>query len=140
MADQKTKCVIVVDEALPIGIIANTTAILGITLGRQVPECVGEDAQDASGQVHKGIIAIPVPILKGNIEILKTLREKLYTQDFSDMIVVDFSDVAQGCNIYDEYMLKAKTTKEADHTYLGIAIYGNKKKINKLTGSMPLLR
>lgn len=140
MANQETKCVIVVDETLPVGIIANTTAILGITLGKQVPECVGQDVQDASGQIHKGIITMPVPILKGNIEILKTLREKLYTHDFSDMIVVDFSDVAQGCNIYDEYILKANSTKEADHTYFGIAIYGNKKKINKLTGSMPLLR
>lgn len=140
MKDKETKCVIVVDEALPVGIIANTTAILGITIGKQVPECVGQDVQDASGQVHRGIIAIPVPILKGNIEILKTLREKLYTQDFSDMIVVDFSDVAQRCNIYDEYIIKANATKEVDHTYFGIAIYGNKKKINKLTGSMPLLR
>lgn len=140
MADKEIKCVIVVDGALPVGILANTTAILGITLGRQVPDCVGQDVHDASGRVHRGIITLPVPILKGNIEILKTLREKLYTNDFSDMVVVDFSDVAQGCNIYDEYMCKAKSTKEADHTYLGIAIYGNKKKINKLTGSMPLLR
>lgn len=140
MTVNDTKCVIVVDESLPIGILANTTAILGITLGRQVPECVGQDVQDASGQVHKGIITIPVPILKGNIEILKSLRKKLYTNDFNDMVVVDFSDVAQCCNIYDEYMLKANSTEETDHTYLGIAIYGNKKKINKLTGSMPLLR
>lgn len=140
MTDQETKCVIIVDEALPAGILANTTAILGITLGRQVPQCVGQDVQDASGQVHKGIVTIPVPILKGNKEILKALREKLYTPDFSNMVIVDFSDVAQCCNIYDEYILKAKSTKEVDHTYLGIAIYGDKKKINKLTGSMPLLR
>ena len=140
MVDQETKCVIIADEALPAGILANTTAILGITLGRQVPECVGQDVLDASGQAHKGIITIPVPILKSNKEILRTLREKLYTPDFSDLVVVDFSNVAQGCNNYDEYMHKAESTKEIDHTYLGLAIYGNKKKVNKLTGSMPLLR
>lgn len=140
MTVQDTKCVIIVDEALPAGILANTTAILGITLGREVPGCVGPDVLDASGQVHRGIVTIPVPVLRGDKEILKTLREKLYAPEFSDTIVVDFSDVAQGCNIYDQYMLKSKATKESDHTYLGIAIYGNKKKINKLTGSMPLLR
>ena len=140
MADQETKCVIIADEALLAGMLANTTAILGITLGKQVPEFVGQDVLDASGQVHQGITTIPVPILKGNKELLRALREKLYTSDFSDMIVVDFSDVAQCCNSYDEYMHQAASTKEIDHTYLGIAIYGNKKKLNKLTGNIPLLR
>ena len=31
---QNEKCVIVVDEELPLGIIANTAVILGITLGK----------------------------------------------------------------------------------------------------------
>lgn len=56
----------VIDSELPIGIIANTSAILGITLGKHIPE--------------------------------------------------------------------------QEHNYFGIAIYGNKKKVNKLTGFMPLLR
>lgn len=44
-----------------------------------------------------------MPILKGNKEILRELKEKLYTSDFDDVIVADFSDVAQGCNIYKRY-------------------------------------
>jgi len=138
--EQGTKCVIVIDEDLPLGIIANTAAILGITLGKHVPEIVGLDATDASGQKHLGITKIPVPILKGNKEILRELRTRLYTSDFDDIIVVDFSDVAQGCNVYDEYLEKVSTILEVEHTYLGIGIFGNKKKVNKLTGSMPLLR
>ncbi|GLC78644.1 hypothetical protein LBYZC6_07580 [Lacrimispora brassicae] len=31
-------------------------------------------------------------------------------------------------------------TMEGDHNYFGIAIYGSKKKVNKLTGFMALLR
>lgn len=91
-------------------------------------------------QSHLGIVTIPVPILKGNRENLRELREKLYTSYYDDMIVVDFSDVAQSCNIYSEYLQKASTISEADYTYFGLAICGNKKKVNKLTGSMPLLR
>ena len=34
----------------------------------------------------------------------------------------------------------AAETNEENYTYYGICIYGNKKKVNKLTGSMPLLR
>lgn len=138
--EKDTKCVIVINEKLPLGVIANTSAILGVSLGKNIPEFVGEDAADASGKCHLGIITIPIPILKGNEEILRELREELYTEYYEDMTVVDFSDVAQSCNIYSEYLEKAAITPEIDHNYFGIAICGNKKKVNKLTGSMPLLR
>lgn len=140
MKEKDTKCVIVINENLPLGIIANTASILSSTLGKYVPELVGEDVVDASGKNHLGIITIPVPILKGNKEILRELRKKLYTSDFEDMIVVDFSDVAQSCNVYSQYIQKAASTLEEEHTYFGLTICGNKKKVNKLTGSMPLLR
>lgn len=140
ITEQDTKCVMIIDENLPLGILANTAAILGITLGKHAPELVGKDATDASGQSHLGIITIPVPILKGNKEILRELREKLYTSGYDDIIVADFSDVAQSCNIYSEYLQKASTILETEHIYFGLAIYGNKKKVNKLTGSIPLLR
>jgi hypothetical protein len=48
--------------------------------------------------------------------------------------------VAQSCNIYSEYVSKAVSVPEQEHTYFGIAIYGSKKKVNKLTGFMPLLK
>lgn len=140
MDEQNMKCVIIIDENLPLGVIANTAAILGITLGKNIPSIVGENVHDASNNNHLGIIKIPVPILKGSRELLKKLREKLYTHNFEDIIVVDFSDIAQSCNVYSEYVEKASKISEEEHNYFGIAIYGNKKKINSLTGSMPLLR
>ena len=134
------KCVMVIDEHLPLGIIANTTAIMGITLGKKMPEVVGADVTDKTGKEHLGIIEFPVPILKGNAESIKTIRERLYEPDFSDLTVVDFSDLAQGCKTYDEFTEKMKEVSEIDLNYFGIAICGPKKKVNKLTGSMPLLR
>ena len=53
-----------VDEALSLGIIANTTAILGTTLGKRLPDIVGLDVADKDGNAHLGIVKIPVPILK----------------------------------------------------------------------------
>lgn len=44
--DWKKKCVMVIDESLPLGIIANTAAIMGITLGKKMPEVVGDDVTD----------------------------------------------------------------------------------------------
>lgn len=137
---QNEKCVMVIDERLPLGIIANTAAIMGITLGKKMPEVVGADVTDKTGREHLGIIAFPVPILKGNAESLKTIREKLYEPEFSDLTVVDFSDLAQSCKTYDEFIGKMKNAAEVDLNYFGIAICGAKKKVNKLTGSMALLR
>lgn len=140
MSQEETKCVIIVDESLPIGTLANTAAILGVSLGRLAPEAVGPDVEDASGRSHAGITTLPLPVLKGTRELLRALREKLYTPDFCDLTAVDFSDVAQSCHVYNDYIQKAKSTQEEEYTYLGIALFGSKKKVNRLTGSLPLLR
>ena len=134
------KCVMIIDENLPLGIAANTAAILGITLGKEMPQVVGEDVTDKTGNEHLGIIEFPVPVLKGNTESIREIRERLYEPDFSDLTVVDFSDLAQSCKTYDEFTEKMKKVSETDLNYFGIAICGSKKKINQLTGSMPLLR
>jgi len=140
MSDCNMKCVMIIDSELSIGVIANTSAILGVTLGKHIPEKVGNNVVDATDKTHLGIITIPITMLKGNKDILKDLRERLYDLEFSDLVVVDFSDVAQSCNVYSEYITKAAGVTAQEHTYLGVAIYGEKKKVNKLTGSMPLLR
>ena len=137
---QNEKCVMVIDEHLPLGLIANTAAIMGITLGKKMPEVVGADVSDQSGNTHLGIIEFPVPILKGSPEIIKEIREKLYQPEFQDLTVVDFSDLAQGCKTYEEFIEKMGQVPESSLQYFGIAVCGPKKKVNKLTGSMPLLR
>ena len=139
MDHQNEKCVMVIDEELPTGIIANTAGIMGITLGKKLPETVGPDVSDRNGRSHLGIIAIPVPILKASKEKLKELRLKLYEPSFSELTVVDFSNVAQSCNDYDEFTSKAAQTDGDSFQYFGVGICGAKKLVNKLTGNLPLL-
>jgi hypothetical protein len=134
------KLVLLLNENLPSGVMANTAAILGISLGRRFPEAVGEDVTDGSGFSHEGIVKIPVPVLKGSEEKLKELRGMLYREDYDDLTVVDFSDVARGCRTYGEYVEKSASTEESCYVYLGLAICGDAKKVNSLTGAMPLLR
>lgn len=134
------KCVIVADGSLPPGLIANTAAILGITLGKNLPEAVGPDVTDGSGVLHPGIIAFPVPVLRGDRESLRALREKLRTPPFSGLFAADFSDLAQGCKTYGEFQERIAAAPEDSLRYLGIAVCGEKKLVNRLTGSLPLLR
>ena len=137
---QNKKCIMVIDKSLPPGIIANTAAIMGITLGKRMPEVVGTDVTDQDGNEHSGIIEFPVPILQGSPEVIRQIREKLYQPDFQELTVVDFSDLAQGCKTYGEFIEKMGHVPESALRYLGIAVCGPKKKVNKLTGSMALLR
>ena len=134
---QNQKCVMVMDEDLPLGVIANTAGIMGITLGKHMPETVGPDVRDKSGREHLGIIEFPVPILKADKEKIRSIREQLYQPCYSDLMVVDFSDVAQGCRTYDEFIDKAAQAEEKEFQYLGIGICGSKKLVNKLTGNLP---
>lgn len=140
MGIENMKCVMIINEELPLGIIANTSGILGVTLGKYIDEVIGEDVTDKSGKKHLGIIQIPMPILKANDQKLKEIRHQLYEDKFSELVVVDFSDVAQSCHVYDQFIEKMKCNEESELIYFGVAIYGNKKLVNKLAGSLPLLR
>ena len=86
MEHSNEKCVMVINAELPLGLIANTAGILGVTLGKLAPQIVGEDVVDQSGNSHLGVVAIPVPILSVSKEKLKTIREQLYQPEFSSLI------------------------------------------------------
>lgn len=140
MDNQNLRCVMVIDEALPLGIITNTAAVMGVTIGTHFPQMVGENVADKTGNEHLGITTVPIPVLKGTKSSIQELRTKLYQDDFSDLQVVDFSNIAQGCKTYPDYIGKMASVLQEEILYLGLAICGNEKKVNKLTGSMPLLR
>lgn len=140
MSFENEKCVMVLDENLPLGIIANTASLLSMSLGKIYPQYIGKDVKDEDDYIHIGINQFPVSILKGNQSLIKELREKLYQEEFSSVMTIDFSKTAQSCKTYDEYISKMKNIKNHELEYLGIALCGPKKKVNKLTGSLPLLR
>lgn len=133
------KCVMIIDEELPIGLIANTAAVLGATLGKINNRIIGNDVCDLDNKIHPGIVNIPIPILKANSQIIREVLDK--TNNYLDEIsVIDFCDLAQSCKDYEDYTSKMKLTSEKTLNYSGICLYGNKKRINKLTGNLPLLR
>lgn len=140
MPTNELKCVMVVDETMRLGLIANSTAVMGVTIGKLFPEVVGQEVIDQTGYRHQGIIEFPIPVLKGNRDFLRILRERLYEPDFQKLTVVDFFDVAQGCKTYSEYIEKMTQVPESVIDYFGLTLFGNKKQVNQLTGSLPLLR
>ena len=140
MEKEQDKCVLVIEDSMPRGLAANTAAILGITLGRQRPDLVGEDAADSAGNRHPGIIRTPVPVLSGEAEVFQALRRRLAEPEFSDVAAVDFTDLAQSCRTYGAYIERMAAAAPEDLRYLGLALRGPRRQVDRLTGSLPLLR
>lgn len=134
------KCVMVFDESLPVGVIANTAAIMGASLGKLDPEVVGVTQVDKDGNKHSGLIQFPVPILKSNPEAIHDIRKKAIENYGEEIDIIDFTDIAQKSMTYDDYLNNYKNTVGEDISYLGLTLCGPKKAINKLTGNLGLLR
>ena len=134
------KCVLIIDNAQPTGIIANTASVLSITLGKEVDGIVSHDIYDKQGEKHMGITQMPIPILGTSRDRIKEIRKHLLSLDTTDLILVDFSNIAQQSKTYDNYESVMLTTDENEIEYVGIAICGDKKIVNKATGNLSLIR
>lgn len=131
----------VINKELQLGLVANTAAVLGISLSKVFQEdIIGCDIQDGNGNVHLGITTQAIPILSGTRDQIKEIRDITFDAAYSDIRVIDFSEVAQKCLEYDDYIRMLSCLPSLDIYYLGICLYGPKKKVNKLTGSLGLLR
>ena len=88
-----------------------------------------------AADLHLGIIEFPVPVLKGSGEEIRSIRDRLYLPEFRELTTVDFSRLCTGdVKNYEEFTEKMACMDERELEYLGIAICGPKKKVNKLTG------
>ena len=135
------KLVMVINCDLPLGLVANTAAVLGISLSKIYQEdIVGGDIVDADGNLHLGITAQTIPILSASREQVKEIREAMFEPAFAEVAAIDFSEAAQRCLNYEQYVRSLAHLSAEELFYLGVCMYGPKKKVNKLTGSLPLLR
>lgn len=132
------KIAIIINESLPTGLVSNTAAVLGISLGKVFPEIIRESAYDSEGNEYAGITSLNIPILSATDEKLKEIAS--FVQHDEELTCIPFTKVAQRSRNYDSY--KADLIKmHPEHVdYSGIAIVGSNKKVSRFTGSLPLFK
>lgn len=135
--DVPARCVIVVDEALPAGLAANAAAVLALTLGARAPGLRGPDIDDADGARLPGLIDRGLPILKAPAAHLAALRARAVE---AGVEVIGFPRFGQATTDYEAFREHVARTPTAELDYLGLLFAGPKPTVNKLTGSLPLLR
>ena len=135
-----TRCAFIIDPALPRGLIANTAAILAMTLGREQPNLVGRDVHDADGNRHQGITSVVMPILASDADGLKTLRGRAAIHDTAGLGLIDVTNAAQEARDYRTYEARMGATQHDDLRYLGLCLYGPAALLRSLTGNLPLMK
>jgi hypothetical protein len=135
--DVPARCVIVVDEALPAGLAANAAAVLALTLGARAPGLRGADIDDADGVRLPGLIDRGLPILTASAVGLAALRSRAVE---AGVELIGFPRFGQETTDYEAFRAHVARTRTADLAYLGLLVAGPKRAVNRLTGSLPLLR
>lgn len=134
----KAKCAVVVAAELPAGLAANAAGVLSVTLGHRVGGLVGADVEDADGVTHPGIIHVPLPILTAPRAAVAAIVRA--AAEDGELFFVAFSALAQSCRTYEEYTARMAATATADLASVGVALHGPRKRVDRLVGSLPLLR
>lgn len=133
------KVVIVINKDLPSGVIANTSAILGMSLGKMHPEIVGRNLKDKTGNTHEGITTIGVPILSADNESIKMIRNN--SKKIEEYVYeVNVLSLTRSTRSYEEYAAQLENVSQDELVYQGILLCAEKRIINKLTGNLSLFR
>jgi hypothetical protein len=132
------KSVIVIDQDLPAGLAINAVSVIGVSFGKLTTELVGPDLKSQDNVNYPGVVYSPLPILVSKSEVLHDIQKAMLDEE--DCLVMPFSKLAQSCKTYNEYEERLLSTKAEDIMLAGIGLIGPMKKINKLTGNLPLFR
>jgi hypothetical protein len=133
---EEMRCVAVIDVALTTGKAANAAAVMALTMGARHPHLIGDPLIDAAGNQHSGLIPIGIAVLGAHARDLLAIREKARAVGLE---VVDFPTQGQQTNDYAEFRKMVRETAPGDVHYLGVMVYGEKRKVSRIVGRYSLL-
>jgi hypothetical protein len=131
------KMIIVVDAELEPGVAANIIGLLGVSIGHHVPGIVGPDVVDATGVTHLGMSTVGLPILVADRKTLQSIYGQ--ARQTKELTVLDVSDVAVASRDYTSYTNALQDPEKSCRAF-GLAIYGPRTQVDRVTGRLGLLK
>ena len=135
---QSHKIAIVLDPDMNRGKLANRSAVLATGLAVHHPEIMGPDTATADNITLPGITKVPIVVLQArNNREIPELALKSRRLNCTTLVYLAH---AQGLRSYNEYMhhISGKTEESLDVD--AFLIYGPRKKVEKVTGNLAILR
>ncbi|MCA0964627.1 DUF2000 domain-containing protein [Salipiger bermudensis] len=130
------KPVIILDETLPTGLKTNFAAILGMSLGRLRPDLIGADTPTQDGEVLAGITTVALPVLGAPATELPAL----FAAAADLPLRLAYMRAAFEARDYADYTARIAAAPLAGHAPQAILLAGPRKAVDRLCGSLPLLR
>lgn len=132
------RCAVVVSDALSAGHAANAAAVVTAMLAVRTPGLLGPDVRDADGVVHPGVVLVPVPVLVAPVDRLAQLWRG--GTDDPALACAGFTAQAQSCRTYQDYLDLMTAAPTDTLQFVAVGLAGPKRPVNRLAGSLPLLR
>jgi hypothetical protein len=134
----QNKIVIVVGPGLAPGMAANRCAVLATGIAARHPEILGADVRSADGQPLAGITKVPIAVLAVlDLAALRALEAQARRQGCATWV---YLGRAQGVRSYEAYCESVAATPFADLDMDAIALYGSRKAVARVTGSLPMFK
>lgn len=125
-------------DSLPRGAAANHCAVLATGLVARHPEIMGRNLITSDGQEILGFTKQPIVVLAARpAQDLNDFAREAQSLGCTTLV---FLGRAQGMRSYDAYVESVSTTPAAKLDVDACLIYGPKKAVNKLAGSLPSLK
>jgi len=130
---------VIVNPALPLGQLANTSSAVAIGLAAKFPALAGGRLSDAHGKTIDVSSKLPVPILQATADQISALLHKALQAE-GEVAIVPFPAFARAMHNFDEYARHFPERNLAEETLDGLGLAGPEKWVKSLTGSLKLLR
>ena len=130
---------VIVDPALPPGLLANTVATIAIGIGAALPALGNTPLTDAAGREVRNSADRPVPILQAPEGAIRALLLRALPVP-EGAVVVPFPRFARGLHAFADYRAAFPGRDLADEALDGLGLAGPDRWVRSLTGSLRLLR
>lgn len=133
----RLKWVVVVDEALPVGIAANAAVCCAAATAAGVAGLLGPDGADGAGGLHPGLPWAGCTILRARSAELSAIRRKASSS--REVFVADMPAAAQLTRVYGEYLTALAAQHPEEVPYYAVSIVGPRNRVDRIAGRLPLL-